>query len=42
MPVLDEQGQVREVLGMSYDISPQKRVEQELRQRDDEMRTDGR
>jgi PAS domain S-box-containing protein len=38
VPMLDEHGQVREVLGMSYDISMQKRVEQELRQRDDEMR----
>ncbi|HVU90125.1 MAG TPA: PAS domain S-box protein [Pirellulales bacterium] len=39
VPMLDEHGQVREVLGISYDISPQKRVEQELRQRDDEMRS---
>jgi PAS domain S-box-containing protein len=39
VPMLDEHGQVREVLGMSYDISQQKRVEQELRRRDEEMRS---
>ncbi len=39
VPMLDEHGQVREVLGISYDISLQKRVEQELRQRDEEMRS---
>jgi len=39
VPLVDAEGRVREVLGVSYDITHQKRVEQELRRRDDELRS---
>ncbi len=39
VPLLDDAGEVREIVGISYDISAQKRVERELRQRDEEIRS---
>lgn len=38
VPLLDDQGTVCEVLGITYDITTQKRIEEELRRRDLELR----